>query len=212
MGYKRRSVGAPLIIPLLVFSLVWAGCSKNAEQEIEKDTYVFQDIHFFINEADGDGIKILEYDESRGAIHNATSSEAKCSMGSPYKKSDSSTFFHETFTLRSLVVQPTKEISLPHDIRNGELVIGKQQGEYLLNGTQVFPHSEQPEDPNIITIPAYTKFDIQDHYEHRQIKTSYTALFVGQKTGTVMEVSGKWKGIFITNTGNSIKFEDIKPH
>lgn len=194
-------------LAFMVFCIfLFSSCKKEMESVIKepKDVYVFQDIKYFLGE--GDGLKIDTVSIYSKEFFNTTSTDTSLSLDS-LEQAETSQFFikeESSFTLR---INDSLKICVPVLVSDGKIFTGNKKWEYSETEKETLSTSSYT---STFSLTAHTKCTIEIYAIRRNISTSYIATYIAEKTGEVLEVEGKWRGIQIYSYDTHGAWDPIK--
>lgn len=181
---------------LLIFVLCYVtSCGDSNEDEYLEDYYIFQNVEYYVG--DGDGIQIREIDDETLDSYNNPSDEIIEIYLNPYKGLENTSLFEVRNKANySYQKDNLPKIRVPFIIRNNtEVITGERVWNYVEEKISTLPCDNKSE--NRYEINPHNKLTFKRKIVIEEITVSYTATYVGQKSGYSAKVTGKWKGQLI---------------
>lgn len=180
----------------------------DAKTDTKTDTYVFSSIKYSFQ--DGDGVKESQYTVSPVVFANNTSSEISVISINPVcaELKQRSQFFPDQKPSVNTEISDSVKIGIPYNLDKNPF---DKQEWFNVSTTVGWVYSESESlssDTTKITdklrIAPNKSLKLERVFIKREVQASYKATFIGEKTGAIIEISGKWKG-----TGYSAKSTTI---
>lgn len=181
------------IICIFTFTLI--GCvneeeKTNLELDEKSDTYIFKSIEFYL--AEGDGVTNIQMELPKKVIDNYTNASGSIIVNQHEGVVETSTFKSEELLSYNFKVNDSIRISLPDMIiGDGYISSGIQRVKFSNYETEVFPLKATK---STYSITPYVKLTVERIALFYEMKTSYSAMLIGEKTGKVIYIKGKWEG------------------
>lgn len=177
---------------LLIFILSFSACSDNDKEVTD---YELQYVMWKLG--DGDGVEYLEKEIKPIEYTNPTAESIYVSFSESDQVEETSQFFIEDPTLLNTV----KENYLEVPITNAESILNDDFGYLVGNYKAPFDANENILPPTTIVtskleLAPNTKMAINGIIKLKKITASYKAILKESNSQNVIEVEGKWIGIF----------------
>lgn len=189
-------------IPTIIFLLILLiSCEKNENEYIPADTnesYVFRNIEFFINENSSDGNVTIQEDLPVKVYYNKTPDTVRVKIDLYNDLTEYSVFTSMNKPDINYDLSQAK-ISLPVEIKNGEVILGDKEWTFSFSGLEKKPCDKYLENKQYHVSP-YSILSLSSNIKVDKISASYVATFVGKTSGNVVVVKGKWEGSCIKDS------------
>lgn len=206
-----------VLILILAVIIFFPSCSNDGDDSAlspetgtstETDTYVFSSIKYSFQ--NGDGVKESQYTVSPVVYANNTSSEISVFSINPVctELKQRSQFFPDHKPLVNTEKNDSVKIGIPYNLDKNPF---DRQEWFNVSSPVEWTYSESESvssDTTKITdkirIAPNKSLKLERVFIKREIQASYKATFIGEKTGAIVEISGKWKGIGYSTESTTI--------
>ena len=189
-------------ILLWLLPVVLVSCEKTTySPDPVDDQYSLKSITYHVGEGDKmetfvRPLHSLEYANYTDAVqHVVVDPLADIQESSQFTSDDGKAF--------TLVEGAAPTVAVPVGLNDGVVTVGEEKWSYSGEAMQLAPAVNYRD---TIAVPPNTRITLLMNVYLNELNLSYTATFVGNPTGTVTEVSGKWKGVAVANVEKQLEF------